>query len=151
MVGMPYHNDRLPDPQLHAEFYADVPLKRAIAWVIDGILIAVLTVIAIPFTAFTGLFFLPVLWLVLGFVYRMTTLAGGSATWGMRMMAISFRGHSGAPMNAGEAFLHTLIYTMSMSFVIPQVISIGTMLFTERGQSLGDLCLGTVAINKSTG
>ncbi|MBM7066713.1 RDD family protein [Actibacterium sp. 188UL27-1] len=146
---MPYTNDRLPDPELHAEFYADVPMKRAIAWIVDGVLIAILTIVAIPFTAFTALFFLPLLWLVLGFLYRVMTLAGGSATWGMRLMAISFRTHNGGPMTLPEAFLHTLIYSLSMSFVVPQLISIGTMLFTERGQSLGDLFLGTVAINRS--
>ncbi|MEO1306541.1 MAG: RDD family protein [Pseudomonadota bacterium] len=149
MVGMVNVNPHLPDPQLQAEFYADVPAKRAFAWIVDAILIALLTLAVLPFTAFLALFFLPALWLILGFLYRWITLSQRSATWGMRVMAISFRGHSGRPLTSGEAFMHTLIYSFSMSLVVPQIISIFTMLLTERGQSLGDLMLGTVAINNS--
>ncbi len=57
----------LPDPDLQAEFYADVPLKRALAWIVDMILIALLTTVIVPFTAFTALFFLPVLFLMVSF------------------------------------------------------------------------------------
>ena len=38
----------LPDPDLHAEFYADVPLKRLLAFIVDSILIVVITVLLIP-------------------------------------------------------------------------------------------------------
>jgi hypothetical protein len=51
----------LPDPHYQPEFYADVPLKRLISWAIDTVLIVLLVVLILPFTAFTGLFFLPLL------------------------------------------------------------------------------------------
>ena len=36
----------LPDPELSPDLYADVPLKRFLAWVVDFVVIAVLTAIA---------------------------------------------------------------------------------------------------------
>ena len=44
----------LPDPDHQAEFYADVPTKRALAWCVDAILIAIVTVIVVPFTLLPG-------------------------------------------------------------------------------------------------
>mgnify|MGYP000170972395 CR=1 FL=1 len=86
----------LPDPHYQPEFYADVPLKRLIAWVIDTVLIILLVVVIVPFTAFTGLFFLPLLGFVVNFGYRVICLANGSATLGMRLTAIEFRTGDGA-------------------------------------------------------
>ena len=48
-----------PNPDYEAGFYAGVPTKRLIAWLADSVLIGLLTLLAIPFTAFLGLFFLP--------------------------------------------------------------------------------------------
>lgn len=138
-----------PDPVLNADLYADVPLKRLLAWVFDGILIAILVAFIVPFTAFTALFFLPALWLIVGFAYRVITLAGGSATFGMRLMSIELRNHHGERFGLGEATLHTLGYSLTMSLLIPQILSIILMLTTEKGQSLSDMVLGTVAINRA--
>jgi len=78
------HLDGLPDPHRSAEFYDGIPTKRLLAWVVDTVLIGLVSVLVLPFTAFTALFFFPALMLVVGFAYRWFTLAGGSATWGMR-------------------------------------------------------------------
>jgi len=137
----------LPDPDLHGDFYADVPLKRAVAWVIDAAVILALTLLAIPLTLFTALFFLPVLWLALSFAYRTVTLARGSATWGMRFMGIELRTFRGARFALPDAAMHTLIYTVCMAFVIPQIVSIVLMLTTSRAQGIPDLALGTAALN----
>lgn len=138
----------LPDPDHQAGFYADVPIKRALAWVVDAILIAIMTMVAVPFTLFLSLFFLPLLYLTISFLYRTISLARHSATPGMRLMAIEFRGRTGAKFDPGTAFLHTLGYTLTISTLLPQLLSIGLMLTTARGQGLTDLVLGTVAINK---
>ncbi|WP_111732061.1 RDD family protein [Roseovarius amoyensis] len=138
----------IPDPVTQAEFYADVPAKRLIAWVADTILVAVICLLILPFTAFTGIFFFPVLMLVVGFAYRVVTLARGSATWGMRLVAIEFRTVSGARFDLGMAFLHTLGFTVSCAFFLLQVVSIVLMLTTARGQGLSDHILGTVALNR---
>ncbi|WP_136635400.1 RDD family protein [Pseudooceanicola onchidii] len=141
----------LPDPYHQPEFYADVPVKRLLAWVVDAVLIGLLVAVIIPFTAFIGLFFLPVLFLILGFLYRWTTIANGSATWGMRLMAIELRDGYGRRLDAGMAFMHTLGYTISLAFPILQVISIGLMLTGARKQGLTDNVFGTVAINRRAG
>jgi uncharacterized RDD family membrane protein YckC len=138
----------LPDPDHQAEFYADVPIKRALAWVVDAILIAIITMIVVPFTLFLSLFFLPALYLTISFLYRTISLARHSATPGMRLMAIEFRDRTGAKFDLGTAFLHTLGYTLTISTLLPQLLSMGLMLTTARGQGLSDLVLGTVAINK---
>jgi len=141
--------EHLPDPDRHAEFYADVPMKRALAWVVDTILIGILTALIVPFTAFVALLFLPVLFLCVSFAYRWVSLSTASATPGMRLMAVTFRSNRGTALNGGEAFLHTLAYTVSIAFVIPQVISAALMLTTARAQGLTDHVLGTVAINRA--
>ena len=131
------------DPQL----YAGVTLKRAIAWVFDVVMIAVLCALVLPFTAFTGIFFFPLMMLVVGFIYRWFTLASGSSTWGMRMMGIHFRDHHGAPLSSELALAHTLGYSISITVAPLQLISIILMLVTKRGQGLSDLVLGTEAVN----
>jgi uncharacterized RDD family membrane protein YckC len=141
-------SEALPDPVYQSEFYADVPLKRALAWIVDGILIAVVSVLLVPLTAFTALFYLPLLFLAVSFVYRTATLAGGSATWGMRLMAIEFRDHRGRRFDLPTAALHTLGYTVTISTVLPQLVSMALMAFGPRGQGLTDLVLGSVAINR---
>jgi uncharacterized RDD family membrane protein YckC len=138
----------LPDPDHQAEFYADVPMKRGLAWIVDMVLIAILTVVIIPFTAFTALFFLPVLFLMVSFTYRLVSLARKSATPGMRLLSIEFRDRSGRRFDLATAFLHTLGYTLTIATLLPQLLSIGLMLTSARGQGLSDLVLGTVAINR---
>lgn len=139
----------LPNPSSQAELYADVPTKRFFAWIIDVVVIAVLTALVTPFTFFTALFFLPVLFAVISFLYRWVTLTTGSATWGMRMVALEMRQSDGRPFTGGTAFLHTLGYVISVVTFPLQLISIALMLMSERKQGLSDMVLGTAAINRT--
>ncbi|WP_116133929.1 RDD family protein [Tropicimonas sp. IMCC34043] len=139
----------LPDPDLHADLYADVPVKRAIAWVFDALLVFLLTLLALPFTAFLGLFFYPLLWIGISFLYRVFTIAGGSATWGMRLMSIQLRTGRGERFGPADAIMHTLLYTLCVSFLVPQLISAVLMMTSARSQGLHDMVLGTTAINRS--
>lgn len=141
-------NTHLPDPVLQEEFYADTPMKRLFAWIVDMVLICLICVVILPFTAFTGLFFFPFLVLVVGFIYRVVTLANGSATLGMHLMSIEFRTGTGNKLGLTEAFFHTLGYSISMSIPIIQVISVIMMLTSPRKQGLSDMVLSTVLINK---
>lgn len=139
---------RLPNPDTQPEFYADVPVKRLVAFVVDTVVIIGLSLLIVPFTAFTGLFFFPVLMAVVGFAYRVVTIARSSATWGMRLTAIEFRDANGARFDLTQAFLHTLGLTISFAIPLLQVISIVLMLTDDRAQGLSDRVLGTVAINR---
>ena len=141
----------LPDPIRQPEFYADIPLKRGLAFVVDFLLIAVLCVVILPFTAFTGLFFFPFLMLVTGFIYRIVTLANGSATLGMRLMGMEFRTATGARFDLSMALLHTLGFYLSISFFLAQLASIVMMLTSPTAQGLTDRALGTFALNRRAG
>ncbi len=142
------HTAALPDPQYHPEFYADIAPKRLMAWVIDLGLILGLTLIALPFTAFIGLFFLPFLYAVLSFAYRVMTLSGRSATLGMRVMSIELRNAQGERLDLGTAVLHTTGYFLSCAMALVQLGSVVLMLTSERGQGLTDMVLGTVMVNR---
>ena len=138
----------IPDPLTQPDFYADVPTKRLIAWVVDTLVILGICLLILPFTAFTGLFFFPLLFLTVSFIYRVATIARHSATWGMRLTAIEFRTLRGDRFDLPMAFLHTLAYSVSWAITIFQVASVILMLSTARGQGIGDHLLGTVALNR---
>ena len=144
-----YTPSGLPDPDLDAEFYADVTTKRFLAWVVDTIVTVLICAVIVPFTAFTALFFLPFLYLVVNLIYRIVTLAGRSATPGMRLMAIEFRDRDGKLFDAGYATLHTLGYAASVAMTPLQLVSIVLMLISPRGQGLTDHVLGTAAVNRA--
>jgi uncharacterized RDD family membrane protein YckC len=138
----------LPDPVNEPQFYAGVTGKRLLAWCFDAVITAALCLLILPFTAFTAFFFFPLLWLVTGFLYRWATLAGGSATWGMRLMAIELREADGLRLSGGTALLHTLGYSVSVAVAPLQLVSVIAMIALGRGQGLTDLILGTAMINR---
>ena len=148
--GFPAYTETVmtPDPQTQPEFYDGVTLKRFLAWVVDALLIVLICLVIVPFTAFTGLFFFPALMLVVGFVYRWATLSSGSATWGMRLVAMEIRQADDRPLDGGMALLHTFGYTVSVAMAPLQLISVILMLTSERRQGLSDLVLGTVPLNR---
>ncbi|MEN8833702.1 MAG: RDD family protein [Pacificibacter sp.] len=138
----------LPDPHSQSEFYENTPAKRLIAFVIDLVIVVVLSALIVPLTAFTGIFYFPFLVAIVGFAYRVVTLARSSATVGMRMMGIEFRTSKGEHFDLGMAFLHTAMYTVWSTTGLPQIISVILMLTTARKQGLSDLILGSAAINR---
>ncbi len=138
----------LPDPEYQPAFYDGVPTKRLLAWIVDTVVIILMCLLVLPFTAFTGVFFFPFLMLVLGFFYRWVTISAGSATWGMRLFAVELRQADGTRLDAATAFWHTLGYSVSMAFPLAQLASIALMLTGARGQGLTDHVLGTVALNR---
>lgn len=138
----------LPDPSYAPEFYASVPTKRLFAWFVDGFIICGICLAIVVGTAFVGLFFLGALFVMVGFAYRVVTIANGSATWGMKFAGIELRDLSGARLNLGQALLHTLAYSVSLTFMPLQLVSIVLMLTTSQGQSLADMFVGTVMLNR---
>lgn len=139
----------LPDPDSDAAFYENVPVKRFVAWVIDTAFTGVITFFIVLLSVFTLAFFLPLVFFVVNALYRYVTLAGGSATPGMRLVSLEFRTHKGERFDRATAAVHTLGYLVSVSMVLPQLISIVMMLTTARAQGLTDCLLGTAAINRA--
>lgn len=138
----------LPDPRREPRFYRGVATKRALAWVIDGGITLALCLLILPFTAFVGLFFWSALWMTVGFLYRWGTLASGSATWGMRAMALTLRERDGARLSGGTALAHTVGYSLSLAMIPLQLISVALMAGLGRGQGLTDMVLGTAMLNR---
>ncbi|WP_223422484.1 RDD family protein [Tateyamaria pelophila] len=138
----------LADPVTQPQFYKDVASKRLFAWLIDTVVILLMSMIIVPFTAFVALFFFVGLYAVVSFAYRTITLATGSATWGMRLMAIEIRDASGARLDLSGAFLHTLGYMISWAVAPLQLISIVLMATSARGQGLTDMVMGSAALNR---
>lgn len=143
--------DGLPDPELDPQFYQGVLSRRLVSWIVDvALILAVGVPLALIFGIATlglgfGLF--PLVVGGVGFVYRTVTIAGGSATWGMRLVGIELRRHDGSRFDLVTAFLHTGLYTFAMGMVLVQMASVVAMLGTRHGQGLPDLILRTTAIN----
>jgi uncharacterized RDD family membrane protein YckC len=142
----------LPDPELDGQFYDGVAARRFVAWVVDVLVVLAIGVpLALLFGLVTlgiGLALFPVVVGATGFLYRTGTLAGGSATWGMRLVGIEFRRGDGTRFDGMTAFLHTLITAATMGFVVLQVVSCATILATRHRQSVADIVLATTAINR---
>ncbi|WP_170330856.1 RDD family protein [Ruegeria arenilitoris] len=140
--------NHLPDPDRQPEFYQSVAIKRFIAWLFDIAFISLLCTVAIVLTFGLGFFILALIYMVVSFVYRVVTIANGSATLGMRFMGIELRDAFGARMDTGKAVAHTAGYFVSMAFPVIQIISVIMMLTSARCQGLTDAFLGTVMINQ---
>ncbi len=142
-AARPYTIHVIPEDRL----YADVAPCRLLAWGIDTVAIAMITALLIPLTGFIALFFLGGLYLAISFLYRWLGLARASGTFGMRVMGLTLRDAQGGPVDGLTAFLHTLFYTLSVTFVFPQVISVALMAFSRQHQGLSDIVLGTRLVN----
>ena len=139
---------RLPNPHDNPRLYEGVPLKRLLAWIIDTVLVVILCVLIVPLTAFIGAFFFPFLVMVVNFGYRVILLANGSATLGMRFLAIEMRDGQDKRFDFRHAFMHTVGFSFSFGFFLVQVVSMIFMASSERGQGITDLVLNTTALNR---
>jgi uncharacterized RDD family membrane protein YckC len=142
----------LPDPELDPQFYRGVPLRRFAAWLID---VTIILLVGVPLAFLFGIFTLgfgfaafPLILAGIGFAYRVGTITDRSATWGMRIMGIEFRRGDGARFDFLTALGHVAIYTVSIAFVLVQLVSCLAMLGTRYGQGLPDMALRTTAINR---
>lgn len=142
MTAMPY------DPTTQDRLFAGAAGKRLMAWVLDTILIAALTTFLTVLTGFLPLFFLAGFYAVISFVYRWMGMGRHSATLGMRIMGLTFVTRDGHPIPAGAAFLHVLFYTLSMAFVVPQILSVLLIAFTRDHRGLPDILLGVALVNR---
>lgn len=142
----------LPDPDRAPEFYARVPSRRLVAWVVDmAVILAIGVPLALVFGLVTlglGLALFPLVILATSVAYRTLTLGAGSATWGMRFVGIELRRQDGLRLDGTTAFLHTLLYSGCFAVFPIQVLSMIGMISTRYGQGLPDLALRTAMINR---
>lgn len=137
-----------PVAEFDPGFFEGVLGKRALAWIMDSIAILGLVVLVLPLTLFSGVLFLPVLYLFLGLIYRWVTVARIGATPGMWLLGLELRRRDGARLDPALAFQHALGFTISFTVFPLQLLSIGLMLTSDHKTGLSDILLGTVAINR---
>ena len=148
---MPNSFPSLPDPVRQSQYYQGLVTGRFLAWVIDAIVISILTAIAVLFTAFTAVLFLGVLSLAVSLTYRWLTLSFASATPGMQVMGIELRDLDGHRLNGTTAFWHSALFLFLKGMFVPLLISVAMMAGSRYGQGLHDAVCGVVAINRPRG
>lgn len=148
-------DDLLPDPDTDPQFYAGVLWRRAMAFILDvmiifGLMIPILALGAVlsvlTFGLFTGAGVL--LAAFAGFLYRFGMLVAFGGTAGMLLMGIEVRGRDGELPNAGRAFLHTVGYHVTIFFPPLMLIGWVTAVIGPRKRLLHDLPAGTAVINR---
>ncbi|MEM9232442.1 MAG: RDD family protein [Pseudomonadota bacterium] len=142
----------IPHPDRDSQFYEGVPVRRLAAFVIDMVVIFVLTAVS-AFVLLVATFGLsgPIIPLVItltGFFYRYLMLKQRSATIGMLLTGIEVRNSEGDKLDNTMAFLHTATYTAT--FIVTPLMLIGwfLMLSDSHRRLMHDSILGTVVINR---
>jgi uncharacterized RDD family membrane protein YckC len=146
------------DPYLQPDLFRGVLTRRAIAFLIDLIVLSIPIVLAVLFIAVFGLVTLGLGWalywlvspasVIWALVYYGASLGGPhSATIGMRVMDLEMRTWYGAPSYFLLGAMHAVLFWISVSVLSPFVLLIG--FFNGRRRLLHDMVLGTVVINTS--
>ncbi|MEO1491522.1 MAG: RDD family protein [Pseudomonadota bacterium] len=145
----------VPDPEQDGQFYAGVPLRRFVAFLIDSVVIVgiwfVVVFIGFLLTVLTmgaGLVVAMLLFACSGFLYRWLMLRNRSATLGMIMTGIEVRDHEGEHLDDTSAALHTAGYYVTVMF--PPLMLIGWILLATSPyrRAMHDTFMGTVVINR---
>jgi uncharacterized RDD family membrane protein YckC len=146
------------DPYDQPELFRGVLTRRAIAFVIDLIVISVPIAFSVLFIAIFGLLTLGLGWLLFFLVsplsivwallyYGLTIGGPHSATVGMRLMDLEVRTWYGAPGYFVLGAAYGLLFWVLLSFLTPLVLIVGVL--NGRKRLLHDILLGTVVINTS--
>ena len=146
------------DPYLHPELFRGVLARRAVALLIDLMVLGIPVILAVVFIAVFGVVTLGLGWalfwlvspasMIWALVYYGASLGGPhSATLGMRVMDLEMRTWYGAPAYFVLGAMHAFLFWVSVSFLTPLVLLVG--LFSGRRRLLHDIVLGTVVINSS--
>ena len=164
-TGSGWRNDGGPnvpphafDPYLQPELFRGVLTRRAIAFIIDLIVLSIPVILAVLFIAVFGVVTLGLGWalfllvspasVIWALIYYGASLGGPhSATIGMRVMDLELRTWYGAPGYFLLGAMHAVLFWISISVLSPFVLLIG--LFNGRRRLLHDVVLGTVVINNS--
>lgn len=148
--GAAFIIEPLDDPRL----YDGVRTRRIFAFLIDAVIIAVLTFVVGIVVFFLGIFTLglgwmlyPLLWPAVALIYCAFTLGGpASATPGMRAQGLEARFLDGSYFNPGIAAVHSILFYVSVACLTPLVLLVS--LVSGRKRLLHDLVLGSVIVNR---
>lgn len=138
----------LPHPDDFPAAYSHVIEKRLLAWVIDLIATLFLVMIALAATGFLAVFIFPLVWSAVAIAYRYVTINRWGGTLGMMIAALRLRSLDGTKPSETTVLWHSVIYALSMIFVIPQIASVALMLNSTYKQGLNDSLMGTTMVNR---
>lgn len=144
----------IDDGRLAPGAVAGIRTSRVIAFLIDAVIIAILTFAVGVLVFFLGIITLglgwmlyPILWPAVALVYSAFSLGGPhSATIGMRSQGIEGRFMDGSRLNPGIAAIHAVLFYFSVSVLTPLVLLVS--LFTKDKRLLHDIVLGIVFVNR---
>ena len=141
------------DPVTRPQLFEGVIGKRVIAFIVDAIVITVLTVAVYVAIAVLGIFTLGLAWLLFGLVfpavglgYNALTIGGpNSATIGQRMMGLEVPTWFGGKVSPLVAAFHALLFWFSFAIFCPILL---WPLFDPQKRCLHDILAGVVVINR---
>jgi uncharacterized RDD family membrane protein YckC len=144
------------DPAVSPELFEGVLARRAVAFIIDLIILTIPLIAAAILIFILGfitlglgwaLFWLlspaSVVWALL--YYGLTLGSAASATLGMRAMNVEMRTWYGAPGYFVLGTVHAIVFWVSVSLLTPFILLVG--LFNSRRRLLHDMLVGTIMIN----
>ena len=141
------------DPVTQPALFNAVIRKRCVAFIVDAIIIMVLTAVAYIVVGVLGVITLGLAWLLLGLVfpvvglgYNALTIGGpNSATIGQRMMGLEVRMWFGGKVTPLIAAFHALLFWVSFVVFCPILL---WCFFDARKRCLHDILAGVVVINR---
>lgn len=141
-----------PDPDIRPELYAQVPVRRVVAYAVDVVLIAGLLALAWVAGILLGIASFGLLFPLIGPVLVATPLAyhtwfiGGprSATPGMRLFGVEVRTWDGRRPGYVQAAVQTAVFYLTVVGTTWLVLLVA--LFNRRRRCLHDFVCGTVVI-----
>ncbi|WP_027057321.1 RDD family protein [Mesorhizobium loti] len=139
-------NTRLDDVRA----YEGVRTRRILAFVLDYIIVGLLSVVFAILVFFLGFLTLGLGWMLSGILvpavailYIWNTLGSADqATTGMKMMGIRLDRLDGRPIDGLTAVVHSVLFWAGNVILSPLVLLV--TLFSDRKRTLHDLLLGTV-------
>ncbi len=145
----------LPDPISNPELFEGLLVRRAVAYMIDTMIIGGIALVLALVGLVAGFFTLGLGWLALPFViavavlgYYAGTLGSTSrATVGMKAMDIVLTPARGAPLDGWAILIHPIVFWVTIWISWPFTILFA--LFTPRQQLLHDLVTGTLMVRRS--
>lgn len=139
-------------PELHPALYESVQRRRTAAFLVDMVAVGVLVTVGSVFLAFLGLMTFGLGWglfpaLVPAAVLGYAAFGGAlfSATPGMKLMGLTLRNWTGAPVDGLMAAFHSLLYWVSTALLTPFVLLFG--LFNPRKRLLHDIVAGVMVLD----
>lgn len=141
------------DPERQPQLFDGVIGKRIVAFVIDAVIIALLTIVVYVAIAVLGVLTLGLAWLLFGLAfpavglgYNAVTIGGpNSATIGQRMMGLEVRMWYAGKVSPLIAAFHALLFWFSLIIFCPILL---WALFDPLKRCLHDILAGVVVINR---